>query len=473
MHKCFKVTAVDDSKNAVRARCKIRYQEKDFSSITTPVGRDNQGLLLASLSSHNDLAGMAGQCLDHERNEVTLDSIWVSIPRLEIRHKNENLLAALRKFYNTKVQQRRRHFHQVMSEIEHKVNDILDYVESVNTDLRFRRMSPASYYEIKAHNEIDVFLILEKFSPEDVTIEEQGDPQGYARMRISTTCSLEFKKCFSSFIVHSKSDLQYFSATSIGGRFKGLVKTCFEDLPSSWRQASPSCKLNSQVYQVGKNIMKRKSSMRYKTTPKKVSFGGKISATDASRETSSTIINLIPLIECCSLWPLCSSWLKCTPPAWPDPTTIKTIISQGVQLVAMPTVKGAEDVWVIKFLNARRAFISGYEDSNMKRRCLQMVKVLCENEVGFSRFFLPCHLEHLFLHQCQRQPSKEDWVEAKVTARFLELLVMLYDSLRTRNCPSFFVPEVNLFSGMNAIVSKQLSRKVLIIMTDPIKYLAK
>ncbi|XP_031554334.1 protein mab-21-like 2 [Actinia tenebrosa] len=471
MYKCFKVTSVNESKNAVKARCKIRYQEKDFSSITAaPVGRDNQGLSLMSLSSHN---AMAGQSTDlAQRKEVILDSTWVSIPRLGIRLENENLLTALRQFYNTKVQQRRRNFHQVMSQIEHKVNDILDYVESVNTDLRFRRMSPASYYEIKAYNEIDVFLILERLSPVDITVEELGDPQGYARIRIPTSCSMEFKKCFSSFLVHSTSGTQYLSSISIGGKFKGLVQWCFEDLPSSWRQTFPSCKLNSQAYQVGKNIMKRESSKRYETTQKKVSFG-EISATVASRETFSTIINLIPVVECSSLWPLCSSWLKCTPPAWPDPTTMKSIVDKGVHLVAMPTDKGAQDVWDIRFLNARRVLIGGYDDNDMKRRCLQMVKVLCESEVGFASFFLPRHLEHVFLQQSQLQPRKEDWVEAKLTERFLELLVMLYDCLRTRNIPNFFVPEVNLFSEMSTVVSEQLSRKVLGIINDPIKYLVR
>jgi hypothetical protein len=136
----------------------------------------------------------------------------------------------------------------------------------------------------------------------------------------------------------------------------------------------------------------------------------------------------------------------------------------------MPTDRDVEDVWIIKFLNARRCLMN-HKENKIKQRCLQIVKVLFESEIGFSSSFLPIHLEHIALQQGQRGSSKEDWAEVKATEKFFELLVMLYDCLKTRNCPSFFIPEVNLFSEMSSVVSENLSGRVLDIITDPIKYL--
>ncbi|XP_001634774.2 uncharacterized protein LOC5514666 [Nematostella vectensis] len=154
-------------------------------------GKENRGLVLSPGHSTSSLSSESERDHKDRKPRVDDESGWVCVPNLGVRHSRLELLTALNNYSDNVVCLRRLYFQQAMNQIEVMVNHVLDKVQRTDQGLAFRHMSPSCFYEIKSHNEIDVFLVLTSLSPDDVIIEEVEEPLGYARVKMITSSAME------------------------------------------------------------------------------------------------------------------------------------------------------------------------------------------------------------------------------------------------------------------------------------------
>lgn len=458
---------------------KITFYDSDSENVC--LGQYNEGLSDTPTASRTDLTNIAIEeniSIEDTERKIYTDGDWIHLSGLGLRYSKKGLSSALEQYHGTKVESKRTCFHQEMSEIERKVNDVLYTVHYMDSSLCFQRMQPSCFYEVRGSNEIDVFLVLDQvFNWDNYSIIELSDLPGYVQIRqephtnnnVLAADSTPTGGPMGNFLVKSESGSVFLSAKAVGKRFKELVRKSFECLPREWRDSAPECKLNSQVHQlVGTALERSKSFQKYfslkRVTLKRVRFQ------DATKRT----VNLIPTISCRKYWPDGSKWSQSIPSAvWPDHALLNHTMEQGVHLVAMPTDKDEEDSWRIKFFDAQRLLINhNTGNEQCKLKCLRIIKVLCENHLRFSRHFVPLHLENMALELYEQYPDDSDWTNDMLPVRFLEFLVKIYRSLRVRSCCHYFMPQINLLSDIPERITTRLAEEVLNILNDPIKFLA-
>lgn len=473
----FDLTATDYSKmGSSTTNERITYYDSDSERSITNQGKYNEGLSTTPISSDTDLNNIVVEAKEDAEQtakmNVYTDGEWVHVPSLGVHHNKQELTSALEAFHNSTVESKRARFHQEMSEIEHKVNDILYTVHTLDPKVCFQRMQPSCFYEIKGSNEIDIFLVFDHvFDRKEFIIEEAMDSEFKDCVRIRRTKLpgeeaagqhenehklVTTRDSLGAFCVKSPSSSDYLSAKLVGSRFKDLVLKTFQYLPKEWRESQPECKLNSKVYKQDGTALGRTKSFQKYLIEKRVSF----------QDDQRYIVNLIPTIACANYW---SPNFKRPEPT--DHVNLNTIVEQGVHLVAMPTDKDTEDVWKVKFLNAQRALRSKSKPQQNEQICLRVIKVLCENELGYSRYFLPFYLENIALQLYEQNPEVSDWTDNLFPVRFLEFLANVYQALKARKCMYFFIPQINILSDIPERYASRLARKVLGILKEPMKYL--
>lgn len=480
----FDLTVVDYSKMSKKNTDeKITYYDSDLGSSATTKGKYNEGLSRTPISSDTDLTNIvieAKEDINLATMSVFIDGDLVHVPNLGVRHSKVELTTALEEYYSTKVVLRGSCFHREMSEVEHKVNDVLHTVQTMDPKLCFQRMQPSCFYEIKGSNEIDVFLTIDDVLDwNKFTIEEITDLEGCVRIRqIDTPSNLmssdfrltegrlgaessQTRSPLVGFCIKSTSGPGYLSAKAIGSHFKDLVVKSFQCLPREWRDSWPECKLNSQVHKQDFAALERSISFQKYFMSKRVSF----------QDSQRCIVNLIPTLTCRNYWPRSPKWSELSATVWPDHAVLNHIMEQGVHLVAMPTEMDREDVWRIKFFYGQRLLNNQTTAAQCKQKCLRIIKVLCEHELGFSRYFVPSFLENLALQLHEQNPENGDWTNDMLPVRFLEFLVKIYEALKTRKCMHFFLPKINILLGIPDRYASRLARKVQGILIDPFKYL--
>jgi len=132
----FDLTAVDYSKMRKKKNTiegKISYFDSDANETTKIKSKDNEGLLRTPVTSDTDLRNIVVVTTeDTEEIIVVDDSEWIHIHDLGFRFKKQHLDKALGEYYNAKVEFKRHCFHQGMSEIERKINDVLCAVQTMD-----------------------------------------------------------------------------------------------------------------------------------------------------------------------------------------------------------------------------------------------------------------------------------------------------------------------------------------------------
>ena len=382
----------------------------------------------------------------------------VEVPVMGIVHAKQQLQDALNDFNSNVVQRERLGFQQTMKQIEETVNEILEEVERLDSSFKLRRMNRDSYYEMKSWNEVDILIVLDNVSLDEFVIEDMKTPTGYARIRLKTSSNVSTSKETSVHGLPSASS--HVTSEAIITSSHPLFHWCTETKPGEiCLSPKKLCKAFAElVSRAARRVFRNGSSVNRK----RVSF--------VNEEASVPFtVNLLPTLACPHNWPLCAYWFKNYTKKWPAVKVKDDVLLGGMHLVAVVTNKESDILWEISFCGARRHLLRS--DCDGKKTCLRVLKVLLKNDLSRPKGLVPQHLENIVLWASKKHWQQEEWAEAKLSERVLEMLVALQKCLENRDCYNFFVPTMNLFNDLKPEVVKMLAVKVKDVLLDPCKYL--
>ena len=303
-------------------------------------------------------------------------------------------------------------------------------------------MNPQCFYELKPHNEVDVYLVIKSFSSNFYVVEDEKTTKGYAQVTVSSAVLEDASPQGQAFV-------KEFCTKTQTGEYNLSPKNICRKL-ATW------------VSNVSKEILEENRTQ----------YGRKITFYDSSDQgvftfsVSPHLVNLVPTLHFPDIWPECASWLKSCTHKWPGSNVKDQILSGGIHLVPIPEY----ELWKFLFCDARRRLLLR-EDVEEKGRCLRTLKVIAESDLCRPKGLLPSHLENIFMWASRKFCHAKDWSGPELPRRFLQMLAALNKCLKNGDCHEFFVPSINLFADINENATRILSSKVEDIMTDPCKYL--
>lgn len=139
---------------------------------------------------------------------------------------------------------------------------------------------------------------------------------------------------------------------------------------------------------------------------------------------------------------------------WPSPQLVSQVWHQGCHLVAKQPkpafYSGPEDerklLWLYSFSRAERTLLregAQGQASSCRKQVIRILKALREdlNMTQLKSY----HLKTIVLYECERYPHPSQWAHDKLQDRFQTALTRLHSCLMQRNCPHYFIKNLNLF----------------------------
>ncbi|KAH0632044.1 hypothetical protein JD844_020074 [Phrynosoma platyrhinos] len=187
----------------------------------------------------------------------------------------------------------------------------------------------------------------------------------------------------------------------------------------------------------------------------KFMVGGYLSSNtvnDALRKVLVAIVN----------WPVIGSVLECVIRPSMAPKELKLQVAHdqiNLDITLCPMIKAGdkifltaaleepgENLWEQSFYTAEVFQLKNLDasDSGVRRRCLNILKVIMENHPFWSKV-TTSPLTHIILHLSQTEP---DWSETALADRFRDVLEELVQALAKGSLPCFFDSKINLLSHL-------------------------
>ena len=172
-------------------------------------------------------------------------------------------------------------------------------------------------------------------------------------------------------------------------------------------------------------------------------------------------------------WPqVARDWIK-RERKWPPPHVVDKIVQEGFHFVVKPPKNGGNPDCDFRISFSHAEYLLSQEMNDIQRelyRCLKRYHraYLSIEPQGLMTF----HLKNI-LQQTIEETGAEMWTESNRGECMMKLLGNLYEALKKKNLPHFFVRSFNLFGAdyiESPIVLDSLARKVEQILENPIKF---
>lgn len=317
-------------------------------------------------------------------------------------------------------------------EVVRKVtNVVLSAIAEYDEKFSFFPVHKSSFLVVKGATHFEIMITLKNLTARHVELDEQNLPPGLTLVNLSQDTTISKWKNFCGRAANGKESL---SAKRVCSSFSKLITRLIEDIGSFRSRKGITEDINIT------NI----------STEDAVKVNIKLRST-------SYVVELVPAIECCGLWPVCANeWRENTAHGWPKQETKKEIVKGGVHLVAKTTKN--ELHWRIWFCKAERSLLE-FKKTQSKQKCLALIKkvIICDLECSILSSY---HFQTVFLHECVKFPADGQWTDEKIEERKVSILQSLENCLQAHNCPHFFLPSLNLFGLITDAVLDSLAKKL-------------
>ncbi|XP_066913091.1 uncharacterized protein [Clytia hemisphaerica] len=164
----------------------------------------------------------------------------------------------------------------------------------------------------------------------------------------------------------------------------------------------------------------------------------------------------------CYEWPdHLTDWGRRTNQIWPSQEEVSRIKSQGCHFVPKSDPNDVNELtWRISFSNAE------YELSKIippvARMCMIGMKIITKDYLNVvCRELTSYHVKSIFLFMVERN-EPHIWREWNLEYCFRQLLLHVKDCIKTKSCPNFWIPSVNMFQDFTTenveVLMKQIER---------------
>ena len=178
-------------------------------------------------------------------------------------------------------------------------------------------------------------------------------------------------------------------------------------------------------------------------------------------------IDTVPCIECPG-WPsIADEWIQRTR-QWPDVTEIQKIVRKGYHLVHKSSEDGDTDLeWRLSFSLAELHLARLRND--VQRKCYILLKAIYYQHLKpliVNKILVSYHLKTLMFWVCEKVPHQV-WTPDHIGECVLLILEELLRFLVEKNCPHFFLPQINLFGNVQSHQFAPLIRVVAELHKNP------
>ncbi|KAK3595799.1 hypothetical protein CHS0354_025438 [Potamilus streckersoni] len=173
--------------------------------------------------------------------------------------------------------------------------------------------------------------------------------------------------------------------------------------------------------------------------------GPSLCFTDISKE-DETSNDAVPCFQCLE-WPKqAAEWVTRKRGHWPSRETIDYIVSQGCRVVPVGP-RGSKTrylEWRISFAIAERELIKSF--NNTQHKCYALLKMLLKEAIDaeIKDVLSSFNMKNTLLWTIENTEA-ELWRPERITLAFMECLNNLIKWVKDSSCPSYFVPENNVF----------------------------
>lgn len=173
----------------------------------------------------------------------------------------------------------------------------------------------------------------------------------------------------------------------------------------------------------------------------------------------SSSIKHLDAVYCirCIGWPaVAGEWAtRIRPSGWPSEDLIKSVVSGDYHFVhkAHPHYAHDKHMWRLSFSKAEVMLITSWRsEQKFLYFVLKQIKKTLETRSGGAKETALCsyYFKTLMLWECERRP-KEFWDYDNAEASIDELLSTMVQWLVEKKCPNYFVPDNNMFEGVDDI----------------------
>ena len=159
---------------------------------------------------------------------------------------------------------------------------------------------------------------------------------------------------------------------------------------------------------------------------------------------------------------------------WPSMEGKAKFIQGGTHLIAVPG-QVRNHAWAVSFLKTRKIllnFCDGHQSATNILLALQVINKTALSNRNCESLLLPVHFIMIlfWVHEAYRDPN--DWIQEKMSQRFIDVLMALKRCLEKKLCPDFFFPKSNYFDGLPQEKLHHLLQNVDEVLAEPAKYLS-
>ncbi|KAL3887142.1 hypothetical protein ACJMK2_027095 [Sinanodonta woodiana] len=185
--------------------------------------------------------------------------------------------------------------------------------------------------------------------------------------------------------------------------------------------------------------------------------------------SSSCGLNLTKIDHVCAIshpiWPSCAlEWRdRIRPYGWPSQQQIRNIMTKGIFLVPVGSKQSEfEDIeWRYSFNEAERVLVRSFNLTQVK--CYVLLKMLVSENVT-PRFeddvISSYHIKTLMFWAIE-QTDPQLWVSLNLVELLFRILNVLSQCVANLSCPSYFIPDENIFVGKVTLANRDLVSQVL------------
>ena len=321
------------------------------------------------------------------------------------------------------------------------VNILLSAVAKYDAKFSFQPVDSSSFFMGKTtnHFELLVFVSSQNLRPAEIIIRFQGDGKGFALIEMVEKTTTQ--RTWKTLCRKSKSGREYLSAKMLRCELSNLLSKLLADM------------LYLQHYH---DKTMQGIEIRNISSEDTVCLEVKIRGL-------TFIVDLVTAIDCEGLWPVQDFSRKgqfFNPCKRVSSTQSKrNPVNCGIQLVSKATP--LEYHWKIWFWKAERYELN-FNRFPQRRKCFQLLKMFVYSELGCD-FIKPYHLQTVLLHESAKFSDENQWTVDKLSDRFYGLVCLLECFVHGKSCPHFFIPSMNLLTGISSQNLRVLCQRIKFI----------
>ena len=333
------------------------------------------------------------------------------------------------------------HRKRVRTQIQNVVNPILEGVRLEDPTLDVEPLDDASFFlSLKSRHVYEVNMNLRGLQTGDFSIEDGQTSPGYALVKLQ---SQHTKAEWRRFCSRCSPEKMFLNAKTVSERLLERVKAVLKR--SSLIDGLENVKVHEDL--VDNAIVLQLDN----------------------KNDKACLVMLTPAISCKRWIPSANAWLA-EHSHWPNKKLKQeTAELDGIVLVGKSALKKSAYQWRVTFPMPTRRLVQA--DMGCRNKCLSAIEIILDNARYVPRGVDQCHFKTLILHLNKKYPVPEFWAEDKFGQRFTDLLLYLQRCLIGRRLDDFFVPEINMFEGLEETTFKFWELQVKDFLQDIGRYL--